>query len=39
VTEFGVADLRAKTLRERAAALATIAHPSFRPTLEFAGSP
>ena len=30
VTEFGVADLRAKTLRERAAALAAIAHPAFR---------
>lgn len=30
VTEYGVADLRAKTLRERAAALAAIAHPDFR---------
>jgi 4-hydroxybutyrate CoA-transferase len=38
VTEFGVADLRAKTLRERAAALAAIAHPSFRPGLEAAAA-
>jgi 4-hydroxybutyrate CoA-transferase len=30
VTEFGVADLRAKTLRERAEALTAIAHPDFR---------
>lgn len=30
VTEFGVADLRAKTLRERGAALSAIAHPQFR---------
>jgi 4-hydroxybutyrate CoA-transferase len=30
VTEFGVADLRARTLRERAAALAAIADPRFR---------
>jgi acyl-CoA hydrolase len=33
VTEFGVADLRAKTLRERADALAAIAHPQFRAAL------
>lgn len=33
VSEFGVADLRAKTLRERAAALAAIAHPDFRATM------
>jgi len=33
VTEFGVADLRAKTLRERAADLTAIAHPQFRPSL------
>jgi 4-hydroxybutyrate CoA-transferase len=33
VTEFGIADLRAKTLRERAAALAAIAHPQFRAAL------
>lgn len=37
VTEFGVADLRAKTLRERAAGLAAVAHPAFRETL--AGTP
>lgn len=30
VTEFGVARLRGKTLRERAAALRAIAHPDFR---------
>ena len=30
VTEYGVADLRGKTLRERAAALINIAHPDFR---------
>jgi 4-hydroxybutyrate CoA-transferase len=34
VTEFGVADLRAKTLRQRAEALATVAHPHFRVDLE-----
>ncbi len=33
VTEFGVADLRAKTLRQRAAALTAIAHPNFRADL------
>lgn len=33
VTEFGVADLRAKTLRQRAEALAAIAHPQFRSAL------
>jgi 4-hydroxybutyrate CoA-transferase len=33
VTEFGVADLRAKTLRQRAEALAAIAHPDFREGL------
>lgn len=33
VTEYGVADLRAKTLRERAAALAAVAHPAFRDAL------
>ncbi len=33
VTEFGVADLRAKTLRQRAEALAAIAHPDFRAAL------
>ena len=35
-TEYGVADLRGKGLRERARALAAIAHPSFRDTLNAA---
>jgi 4-hydroxybutyrate CoA-transferase len=34
VTEFGVADLYAKTTRERARALIGIAHPAFRESLE-----
>ena len=34
VTEFGVAQLRGKTMRERARALIGIAHPDFRPFLE-----
>ena len=34
VTEYGVADLRGKTLRERAEALTAIAHPNFRESLE-----
>lgn len=38
VTEFGVADLRAKTLRERATALTAVAHPDFRTALQAAGS-
>ncbi|AUM12338.1 acetyl-CoA hydrolase/transferase family protein [Ketobacter alkanivorans] len=33
VTEFGVANLRGKSLRERARALIGIAHPDFRETL------
>jgi acyl-CoA hydrolase len=33
VTEYGVADLRAKTLGERADALISIAHPGFREEL------
>ncbi len=33
VTEFGVAKLRGKTVRERAAALIAIAHPDFRAEL------
>ena len=33
VTEFGVADLRGKTLQQRAAALIEIAHPDFRDEL------
>ena len=34
VSEFGVADLYAKTTRERARALINIAHPIFRESLE-----
>jgi acyl-CoA hydrolase len=34
VTEFGVAELRGRTIRERARALIAIAHPSFRDDLE-----
>lgn len=34
VTEFGVADLYGKTIRERARALIAIAHPDFRAELE-----
>jgi acyl-CoA hydrolase len=34
VTEYGVADLRGKTLMERAESLMSIAHPNFRPELE-----
>lgn len=34
VTEWGIAELRGKSLRERAAALAAIAHPDFRESLE-----
>jgi acyl-CoA hydrolase/GNAT superfamily N-acetyltransferase len=33
VTEFGVADLWGKTVRERAEALIEVAHPDFRPEL------
>ncbi len=33
VTEFGVADLRGKTLQQRAQALSAIAHPDFRSRL------
>jgi acyl-CoA hydrolase len=33
VTEYGIADLFGKTLRERAAALISIAHPSARDAL------
>jgi 4-hydroxybutyrate CoA-transferase len=33
-TEFGVAHLRSRTVRERARALARVAHPDFRPELE-----
>lgn len=34
VTEYGSADLKGKSLRERAAALIAIAHPDFRDELE-----
>lgn len=34
VTEYGVADLKGKTLKDRAAALIAIAHPDFREELE-----
>jgi len=34
VTEYGKADLRGKTLRERAEALTAVAHPAFREGLE-----
>jgi acyl-CoA hydrolase len=34
VTEYGVAFLHGKNLRQRAEALIAIAHPSFRPELE-----
>lgn len=33
VTEFGVAELRGRSLKERVAALISIAHPDFRPWL------
>lgn len=33
VTEYGVADLHGRTVRERAMALISIAHPKFRPWL------
>ncbi|MCC7275006.1 MAG: 4-hydroxybutyrate CoA-transferase, partial [Alphaproteobacteria bacterium] len=33
VTEFGVADLRNRSLRERAEALIAVAHPDFRDAL------
>jgi acyl-CoA hydrolase len=34
ITEFGAAYLHGKTLRERAEALISIAHPDFRQELE-----
>lgn len=33
VTEYGIAQLKGKTLKERARALISIAHPKFRPVL------
>lgn len=36
VTEFGCADLRGRTMRERAVALVAIAHPQHRKTLQAA---
>jgi acyl-CoA hydrolase len=37
VTEFGVAELRGRTVRERAEALIAIAHPDHRDSLRFDG--
>ena len=34
VTEYGIADLRGKSLRQRAAALIAVAHPDFRDELK-----
>lgn len=34
VTEYGIATLRGKTLKERARELAAVSHPDFRPELE-----
>ncbi|RUO31814.1 4-hydroxybutyrate CoA-transferase [Aliidiomarina sedimenti] len=34
VTEYGIANLRARSIKERAKALIEIAHPNFRETLE-----
>ena len=33
VTEYGIAELKGKTLKERAKALINIAHPDFRAEL------
>ena len=38
ITEHGVAELRGRTMRERAAALAAIAHPDFRDELRAAAA-
>jgi acyl-CoA hydrolase len=38
ITEFGVAELRGRTVRERAMALAQIAHPQFRDKLAAAAA-
>jgi len=37
VTEYGIADLRGKTLQQRAEALIAIAHPKFRSMLRGEG--
>ena len=34
VTEYGIAELRGRTIRERARALISVAHPTFRDELE-----
>ena len=34
VTEFGIAELRGKTIKQRARALCDIAHPDFKDALE-----
>lgn len=36
ITEYGIAELRGKTVRQRAQALAAVAHPDFRAELEAA---
>jgi len=38
ITEYGVAELRGRTMRERAAALAEIAHPDFRDDVRAAAA-
>ena len=38
ITEYGVAELRGATTRERAAAIAAIAHPDFRAELQAAAA-
>ncbi len=38
ITEHGVAELRGRTMRERAEALAEIAHPDFRAELRAAAA-
>jgi acyl-CoA hydrolase len=35
VTEYGVADLYGKTIRQRASSLIIIAHPDFRDQLRY----
>jgi acyl-CoA hydrolase len=38
VTEYGVAELRGRSLRERARSLIRVAHPDFRAELEEAAA-